>query len=155
MKIYGRLLFFILTLALTGCVSNHSSLSYYHPRLEAREMRPLLDQAKEIEKEDFENIKLVTLADNEFSSHHLVIIKKEEKLHYHAKHDAWAFVLKGKADFWLGEKRMTLKAGDSVFIPRGMHHQAVRKSKEALAAFVIFTPAFDGKDTIPVENPKL
>ncbi len=140
---------------LAGCVSAALRPFYYHPEFTKQDPLPLLEKMKEIEKQDFDNIRLETIAENDLSSHHLVVIRKAEPLHYHATHDAWALVLKGKGDFLLGEKgekALALRPGSSVYIPRGMRHKATRRGKTSLAAFVIFTPPYDGKDIVPVEE---
>lgn len=141
--------FFLLVIFLAGCASKPVNFQYYHPEITPDPI-VLLARVKEIEKENFDNIKLVTLAKNKLSSHHLVIIRNEEPLHYHAKHDGYAMVLRGEGEFLLGDRKFSLKPGSSVFIPRTVHHKAIRRGKEPIAAFVIFTPPYDGKDSIPV-----
>ena len=145
---------FIFFIFLAGCHSSPPSYSYFNPKLpeEASHSFSLLAKVAQIEKQDFPNIRIETLAKDKLSSHHLVVIREQEPLHYHAKHDAWALVLKGEADFILGDNRIRLVPGSAVYIPRGVHHQATRRGKGALAAFVIFTPPYDGKDMVPVEK---
>ena len=145
-----------LFLLLSGCASASSPTpSYYHPEFTRQVPVSLLEKVSEIEKQDFDNIKLETLARNRLSSHHLVVIKRAEPLHYHAKHDGWAIVLKGTGTFLLGDRMFEVHPGASFYIPRRMPHRAIREGKEPLAAFVIFTPPFDGKDTVPIEDSKL
>ena len=138
-------------LFLGGCAADKSSFSYQNPK-NIPDTVFLLERAREIEKKDFENIQLETLAQNELSSHHLVVIRDREPLHYHATHDAWALVIKGKGEFFLGDKWTRFHPGVSFFIPRGVHHQAVSSGKEPLAAFAIFTPPYDGRDMVPVRE---
>lgn len=137
---------------LAGCLSARHGPSYFHPEFTKQDPVSLLERVEEIENQDFDNLHLETIAENNLSSHHLVVVRKEEPLHYHASHDAWAFVLKGEGDFLLGEKTLALHPGSSVYIPRGIRHKATARGVESLAAFVIFTPPYDGKDTIPVEE---
>ena len=145
-------LFFLFALLSAGCASSKNPLSYYHPEFTRQDPVSLLAKAEEVEKQDFENVKLETLAQNELSSHHLVVIKRAEPLHYHAAHDGWAVVLKGEGQFILGDRTFEIHPGSSVYIPRGIRHRAIRRGKDAIAAFVIFTPPYDGKDTVPVEG---
>jgi len=49
--------------------------------------------------------------------------------------------------------RMDLSVGDMVYISRGVVHYYVKSAPELTVAFVIFSPPFDGKDTIPVTAP--
>ena len=133
---------------LTGCAPNR--YLYYHPQVTKEGPVSLLEQVKQIEKQNFDNIKMVTIAKNKLSTHHLVVIKKEEPLHIHAAHDGWAICLKGEGEFILGDKRFLIHPGSSVYIPRGVPHKAIRRGREPIAAFVIFTPPYNGKDTLPV-----
>lgn len=137
---------------LAGCAASRQNFSYYHPNAKTPFIASLLEKVSVVEKEDFENLRMETLATNPLSSHHLVVIRREEPLHYHAAHDGWALVLKGEADFLLGESGMKLSPGSSVYLPRGIKHKAVRTGGEPVAALVIFTPAYDGKDVVPVEE---
>ena len=145
----------VLCLFIAGCATKPLSISYYHPGLGEKKVSSLLDKVSQIEAQDFENIKLETLATDKFSSHHLVVIRKMEPYHYHATHDVWALILQGEGEFILGEKRFKIFPGASFFVPRSVRHQATSQGKVPLAAFAIFTPPFDGKDTIPVEHPNL
>ena len=138
----------LLGAAVSGCTK--SRYLYYHPDITKEGQISLLEKAAEIEKEKFDNIKVETVAKNELSTHHIVIVKKEEPLHYHATHDGWAICLKGEGEFVIGDKRFPIHPGSSVSIPRGIPHKAIRRGKEPVVAFVIFTPPYDGKDTVPV-----
>ncbi len=136
-------------LSLTGCAAKNEYL-YYHPSTTPEAPESLLAKVAEIEKENFDNIKTITLSKNELSTHHLVVVKKEEPLHAHPKSDLWAMCLKGEGEFVLGNKRFKVHPGSSIFVPRGVPHQAISNGKEPIAALVIFTPPYDGKDSVPV-----
>lgn len=142
----------ILSLLIVGCASSGKEFLYDHPEVNSGEILSLHNRISEIEKKYPENIHLETVATNTLSSHHLVVIRDKEPLHYHANHDGWAMALEGKGDLVLGEKTFAIRPGSSVFIPRGMRHKAINRGRKPLAAFVIFTPPYDGKDTIPVEE---
>lgn len=143
---------FLLFLLFTSCARAGSRPLYYHPEFTKKDPVSLIERVQEIEREDFDNIRLETIAKNKLSTHHLVVIRDAEPLHYHAKHDGWAMVLKGKGEFILGEKRFQIHPGAGFYIPRKVPHQAIRRGREPLAAFVIFTPPYDGKDTVPVHK---
>lgn len=53
----------------------------------------------------------------------------------------------------LGESRTDLAPDDVVFIPRAVVHYFVNTDSEPAVAFVVLSPPFDGKDTIPVGKP--
>ena len=138
--------------SITGCA--RTDYLYYHPDSTRENPVSLLEKAKEIEKENFDNVKMETIAANPLSTHHIVIVKKEEPLHTHAAHDAWAICLKGDGELVLGFKKLAIHPGSSVYIPRGVPHKAIRRGKTPIAAFVIFTPPYDGKDTVLVQKDK-
>lgn len=142
---------------LTGCSAPapRPLFTYYNPQISKAETDSLLARVALLEKKkEFKTkgIYLETLAQNPLASHHLVLIRDQEPLHYHAYHDGWAVVIKGEAGFLLGDSTMALRPGASVYIPRSVRHRAVRKGPETLAAFVIFTPPYDGKDMIRVKE---
>lgn len=141
-----------LLILLAGCITKRAPLTYFHPQIGEEKPHDLLHQAAELEREDFENIRFKTIAQNTFSSHHLVIIKKEEPVHYHERHDLWFLVLKGKGNILLKEKTLKLYPGTSAFVPAGMWHRVKREGIEPLAALVIFTPPFEGEDNIRVSS---
>ena len=43
-----------------------------------------------------------------------------------------------------------VKAGDVLFIPKAVPHAFKNQETTPAVAIVVFTPAFDGKDTVPV-----
>jgi mannose-6-phosphate isomerase-like protein (cupin superfamily) len=85
---------------------------------------------------------------NDRVSAHLVWIKTEEKLHTHAKHDATVQLLKGRGTLWFAGHEVPMKQGDVVTITRGVVHAFRNGSKTPAAAYVVFSPPFDGKDVI-------
>ena len=97
-----------------------------------------------------QNIRVVTLVKGTEMSHHLVQIRDREAPHLHKKHDLTVVVLKGKGYLILEEKRIDLIRGDILFIPRGSAHYFVNTFSEPSVALAIFSPGFDGKDSIPV-----
>ncbi len=100
-----------------------------------------------------ENIKVVTLGKGEEISHHVVQIRDREIPHIHKTHDLTVLVLRGKGYLMLEQKRIDLMVGDVLFIPRSVVHYFVNTFSEPSVALAIFSPSFDGKDTLPVEKP--
>ena len=80
------------------------------------------------------------------SSAHLMLIKGKEFPHYHDKHDLNGTVLSGKVKIHFKDHSVLLKAGDTLFIPKGTYHWAENSNEIASEIFVVFSPAFDGKD---------
>lgn len=82
----------------------------------------------------------------------------EPPLHVHAREDEAFFVIEGEMLFQRGMERITAKAGDAVFLPRGIPHGfAVRT--ETARMILVFTPAgLEGAFrslSIPAEYPAL
>jgi mannose-6-phosphate isomerase-like protein (cupin superfamily) len=113
--------------------------------------------AKEIEKALKENrigsdrdIRIVTLGSTDATSHHIVQIRSAEALHIHKEHDLTVFIYRGHGTMTVGSREIDVNRGDILFVPRGIPHAFVNKSATPAIAVVVFTPGFDGTDTIPV-----
>ena len=100
-----------------------------------------------------ENIKIITFGQGPAASHHVVQIRDRETPHVHKTHDATVVMLKGQGYLMIEQLRIDLMAGDVVYIPRGAAHYFTNTAREPTVAFAIYTPAFDGKDIVPVNNP--
>jgi mannose-6-phosphate isomerase-like protein (cupin superfamily) len=100
-----------------------------------------------------ENIKITTLGQGQGVSHHVVQVREREKPHMHKMHDGTVVMVKGRGYLMMDNRRIDLSAGDIVYIPRGAVHYFVNTAGEPAVAFVVFSPPFDGKDTVPIEKP--
>ena len=100
-----------------------------------------------------ENIKVANLGRSASASQHIVQIRDREILHMHKLHDGTVTLLRGQGYLVLADKRIDLKAGDVTHIPRGVAHQYVNGASEATVVLAVYAPAFDGKDTHPVNVP--
>jgi mannose-6-phosphate isomerase-like protein (cupin superfamily) len=100
-----------------------------------------------------ENIKLITLGQGQGASHHVVQIRDREPAHMHKAHDATVLVTRGRGYLIMAKRRITLSAGDVVYIPRGTPHYYVNTDLEPTVALVIYAPPFDGKDNVPATMP--
>lgn len=99
-----------------------------------------------------QGVKVKNLSKSEQASAHIVWIKTEEKLHVHSKHDATVVVLKGKGTFHYGSQDFQVKPGDVFTVTRGTAHAFRNESKDPTAIYVVFSPPFDGKDVIEVND---
>lgn len=61
-------------------------------------------------------------------------------LHIHLEQDEWFHVTEGEYLFQCGEERFELKAGDTIFLPRGMPHAFVQRTETA-RTIVSYLPA--------------
>lgn len=95
-------------------------------------------------------ISLIELDRTDAASRHIVQILDREALHVHQRHDLWVRVERGAGTLRLGSATRRLQAGSVVTIPRGVAHSFVNESAEPAVALVVFTPPFDGADTVLV-----
>jgi quercetin dioxygenase-like cupin family protein len=102
-----------------------------------------------------QNIRVVTLGKGKEMSHHLVQIRDREVPHVHKTHDLTVVMLKGKGYLMLEQKRIDLIRGDILFIPRGLVHYFINTFSEPSVGLAVFSPVFDGKDSIPVGKTPL
>jgi quercetin dioxygenase-like cupin family protein len=100
-----------------------------------------------------ENIKVANLGRSQSASQHVVQIRDREIPHLHKVHDATVTMLRGEGYLILGKKRINLKASDIVHIPRGVPHYFVNTASQPTVVLAVYSPAFDGKDTHPMNLP--
>lgn len=98
-------------------------------------------------------VAVVDLGRTAWVSHHLAVVRDAEKPHYHRFHDLTVIVMRGEGIIDIDGKRYPLRAGDVVQVNRGMRHYFRNTGKEPSAAFVVFSPPFDGRDTVAAEAP--
>lgn len=96
---------------------------------------------------------MTTLGKGEGVSHHVVQVRNREMPHIHKDHDLTIVVLKGAGYLILDGRPIDLVAGDIVFIPRAIPHYFVNTFREPTYGLAVFSPPFDGKDTIPIGKP--
>lgn len=81
---------------------------------------------------------------------HLVQIRHREGLHVHERHDLVALLSRGHGTLQRGAETLMLESGSVVVIRRGTPHAFVNRSSRPAVALVVFSPPFDGTDTVPV-----
>ena len=116
------------------------------------ENRILLSSVEKLKPDVKGEISRKLLKVGENSSLHVVWIKTREKPHYHAKLDLTVILVKGKGTFWVAGIPLEMKEGDIVFVPAKVVHWFENKAKDESVAVVIFSPAFDGKDRVFVNE---
>ena len=95
---------------------------------------------------------LTEVARGEQASVNIWQMTKGLPLHLHRSHEEVIFVKSGRAEVRIGERTLTMQAGDLVLIPKGMLHSARAVGKEPFRGISVFAPAFDGKDRIMVDE---
>jgi quercetin dioxygenase-like cupin family protein len=61
--------------------------------------------------------------------------------HSHPEMDEIIYVLEGEMEQWLEREKRTLKAGDSIYIPRGVVHGCYNESDAECEFLAVLTPA--------------
>lgn len=97
------------------------------------------------------DVAVVNLGNTAWVSHHVVVVRTEEKPHYHRFHDLTLTVLRGEGVLQVEQRKVPVKAGDVVHIHRGTPHFFRNTGSQPGVAFVVFSPPFDGRDTIAAE----
>ena len=153
-RVFCNVTFVLLTMLAVGCQAPSKRIyTLSDGELYAREWIDIV-RANPIAKG--ENIKLIPLFKNENLSHHILQINDGEEPHIHEYHDLTVIVKQGEGTLNLREQMLPMSAGDVAFIPRGTVHWLVNDKKGRLAiAYLVFSPAFDGKGTRPFYLPDL
>ena len=90
------------------------------------------------------------LGRSDTASFHIVQVRTQEPPHVHEDHDAVVRIERGHGTLYLGTHELHLVPGSILNIPRGIRHYFVNDSPQPTVAFVVFSPPFDGKDTVLV-----
>ncbi|MBP9865090.1 MAG: cupin domain-containing protein [Candidatus Omnitrophica bacterium] len=105
-----------------------------------------------VDAEKKSDIAIRKLRETADASFQIVRMNTAEKPHVHEHHDLTVFVLRGRALMHLDNKDIPVRAGDVIDIPRGVPHWVENKSAAPSEVYAIFTPAFDGKDTVFIDT---
>jgi mannose-6-phosphate isomerase-like protein (cupin superfamily) len=99
---------------------------------------------------DLENIHVVKLASDSYSTDFVIFVKKQVPLHKHVEHSETIYVLEGKGLFQLGDQSMEIVAGDYIRVPKGTPHAVKVLSSIPLKIISVQAPEFFGKDRVNV-----
>jgi mannose-6-phosphate isomerase-like protein (cupin superfamily) len=101
---------------------------------------------------DYENVYSKNIGNDSLSSSFVIFIKKQVKLHKHEYHTEQVIVLEGEAEMLLGDKKIKIKKGDIILIPKNTPHSVTVTSVVPLKVISIQSPYFDGKDRVLLEK---
>jgi mannose-6-phosphate isomerase-like protein (cupin superfamily) len=133
----------------TGCGAERANprlILRYEKGLDVRDLNSLVQQAGP------GPIAVIELGRTAWVSEHLAVVRDAETPHYHRFHDITVFVLRGEGVMDLEGKRFTMREGDVAHVYRGVRHFFRNTGKDAAAAFVTFSPPFDGRDTVTSDS---
>jgi len=100
---------------------------------------------------DYENIFIRPLYSDSLVSSFVIFVNKEVKAHRHLSHTEHVFVLEGEGEMAVGDKKMKIKKGDMIFIPKGTVHSLKVTSAVAVKVLSLQAPFFDGTDRVFAE----
>jgi mannose-6-phosphate isomerase-like protein (cupin superfamily) len=79
-------------------------------------------------------------------------LNKVVKSHYHKDHDEVVYVVRGNGLVTIAGKEYMVSPGWAYLVPRGTIHRFVNLGPDASIVLSTFSPAFDGKDRVFVEE---
>ncbi|MGH7860029.1 MAG: cupin domain-containing protein, partial [Candidatus Binatia bacterium] len=121
----------------------------YEKGWEKEDLRALVGRAGSGE------VEVLKLGNTAWVSHHVAIVRTEERPHYHRFHDLTVSLLQGEGILNVDQRQIEMKEGDVAHINRGTPHFFRNSGKNPAVSFVIFSPPFDGRDTVSAkEEPK-
>jgi len=100
--------------------------------------------------EDIENIHVIKLASDGYSTDFVIFVKKQVPLHKHVEHSETIYVLEGKGLLQLGDEAFEIVSGDYIRVPKGTPHSVKVLSTIPLKIISVQAPEFFGKDRVPV-----
>ena len=95
---------------------------------------------------EFDNIYSEKISEDSLQSTFFIAIKSNVIEHYHKYHSECIVVLSGKGEMTLNGRKIKLKKGVQVSIPKETSHSAQVKGWNPLKVISIQSPLFDGKD---------
>ncbi len=108
--------------------------------------------AKQVKVSEGQDIARLPLGQTDHATLLAVAIRTQEQPHRHLKSDLLVIMLRGQGRMTVGNRTETVKAGDIVFVPKGVPHFFVNTDREPSVALAIFTPPFQPGDTVPLEK---
>ena len=99
----------------------------------------------------YENIYNRPIFSDSLTSSFVIFIKKEVKKHKHVTHTEQVYILDGEGEMMVGDKKMKVKKGDIVLIPKNTFHSLKVTSQTPMKVLSVQSPQFDGKDRIMAE----
>ena len=98
-------------------------------------------------------IHLTALHTDSLCSSFLIRVDSAVAPHMHRHHTEHVVVLEGEGEMLLGDSVRTVKAGDTVVIPRNTPHAVKVLGTGPLRVISVQAPRFDGTDRVPVQAP--
>lgn len=115
-----------------------------------RRTEPLAELAQKVRLLPLQPARAVEIGRDDRTSHHAVAIRGAEDPHRHDHHDLIVVIAKGWGTMRLGDEERAVGEGSVLYVPRGTPHAFRNTSGRPALAYAIYSPAFDGRDRVPV-----
>lgn len=102
--------------------------------------------------EEFENIHVQKINDDEHQSSFVIWIKESVRLHKHEQHTENIYVISGKGIMRIGNKSLEVKKGDYFRIPKNTPHSLIVTSSKPMKVLSTQCPRFLGKDRVFIDE---
>ena len=112
---------------------------------------PLAELAAKFPLEKGRDFQVFEVGRDAHTSQHVVWIVDREVPHRHDTHDLVVVMLRGYGSMRLGSETLPVGPSSILYVPRGTPHAFTNASGEPALAYAVYTPAFDGKDRVPVD----
>ena len=113
---------------------------------------PLVELVGRAPLDPDQDFRVVEIARDAHSSHHVVSIRDREVPHRHDRHDLLVVMLRGYGGMRLDDEERSVGEGSILFVPRGTPHAYRNASDEPAVAYAVYWPPFDGADRVSVER---
>ena len=144
-----------LLLALAGCATASQTQWVTFPIDQGGKGVPLETWLREHPLKAGQDVSIEEISRGDTASTAIVQIRGRQSSHLHEGHDVIIILLKGRGMLTAGGRNLEVRPGSIVTLPRGTAHSFISKSSEPAVAYALFTPAFDGKDIVPVPEESL
>lgn len=98
--------------------------------------------------ENFENIHVKAVFENEFASYYLIWIKQNVASHKHIEHTESITVISGSGLMTVGEKQFEINPGDFFIIPKNTFHSLEVTSENPIKVLSVQMPKFNKEDRV-------
>ena len=104
--------------------------------------------AEEKPDEEFENIWVKKISDDDEQTSFVIWVKENVRLHKHEHHSENIYVLGGKGEMQINDENFVIKKGDYFNIPKNTPHGLKVLSSSPVKVLSIQSPKFEGRDRI-------
>jgi len=145
-RLWAATLVALLGTVAAGAARSHANEPEDATKVDSESLGALVQSFDEVEKDEFSwgwirwvmNSKLDPDAEMTFGIVQINAAQSNPP-HVHPNCEEQLYVLSGSCEHWIGKKKIVLKAGDVIRIPRGVPHKARTFDKEGMKAIIVYS----------------